>query len=965
MADPLSYRRSRARTAADERANGGPVERLTPLENNGAEPSNIPLKLKKGAYVAQTPLDGNGAQPSNIPLSEVEEGWSSGSPPGRPLASAKGGPPGRADRPERADIAFGGGGREVATTGSVDPLDSAQARELHKRLLSWFYYERDRQAMNRLEMAIDHDFYDGEQWDEETLATLEGRRQLPVVYNEVAPMCDWMIGTERRNKVDWRVLPRSADDVQTAEVKTNVLKYVADINHVTHQRSRAFGDAVKVGVGWLEDGVRSDPLSDPLYSRYEDWRCVLHDSAAFDYLGEEGRYNYKWRWVDEDVAVMMFPRRAHKIRRAAEDWADDIGIDEELDWQSPNSDATMRRSGTLSPLAGTTVAVEATRRRVRLIECQYREPMIVKFIADGPLKGTMFDLRDKPLVETVAERGYSLVDRVTMRVHVAVFTEADMLAMGPSIYRHNRFSRTPIFCYLRGRDKQPYGMIRRVRTVQQDINKRASKANWLINTNQLIGDADAFEDWEQAREEAQDPQGVLPVKPGRKIEIRRDADAARGQLEMMNLGVQSIQRNSVSNENLGRETNATSEVAIRARQLQGSVTTTEPFDNLRLAVQAQGEKQLSLIEQFYTEEKALRLTGAKGQGLRWLKINEPELQPDGSVRFLNDIAASAADFVVSDADYAGTLRQVMFDSLMQLSQRLPPEVALKLLRMAFDYSDLPNKDDIAAEIRKLTGEPDATKQPTPEEQAELEQAAQAQAEAAQIARETALAALEEQRGKARTLNAQAEKVMAEIEALRTGAGDGGDSQTSAELRQLEIERAVAQVRERAATQIDALSQKLAKLVADREAAMFQARTQADSQAETARISAASAERVAEIQAESTKALDALTRKLDALTDELKRTQADAQQQVKALERQVADAAKAAEQAAKDAQAAAAAQAAAPAPAAPSAPSEPPAAPPITVNVQVDAKGDVKKSIVVKRDEAGNLVGEVKPAGAKE
>lgn len=732
-----------------------------------------------------------------------------------------------------------------------DPLDSAEARATHRKLLSWFYFERDRQAANRLEMAIDHDFYDGDQWDQDALHTLESRRQLPVVYNEIAPMIDWMIGTERRNRVDWRVLPRSADDVPLADVKTQVLKYVADINHVAHQRSRAFADAVKVGVGWLEDGVRADPTADPIYSRYEDWRSVLHDSAGHDYLGEEGRYNFKWRWVDADVAVMMFPKRADRVRRAVEDWAHEAdGADDDLDMAATREAGELRVGRSSMGAAG----VDAQRKRVRLIECQYREPMIVKFVGDGPLRGAMFDQRDKALVQSVAEHGYSIVDRLTMRVHVAVFTEADMLALSASPYRHNRFSRTPIMCYVRGRDRQPYGMVRRVRTVQMDINKRASKANWLVNTNQLIAEEGAFEDIEVAREEAQDPQGVLLYKRGSQAEIRRDAEAARGQLDMMQIGVQAIQRASVTNENLGRQTNATSEVAIRARQLQGSVTATEPFDNMRLAVQAQGEKQLSLIEQFYSEEKVLRLTGARGP-IEWVKINQPELQPDGSVRWINDVTASAADFVVSEADYAGTLRQVMFDSLVQLSQRLPPEVALRMLRMAFEFSDLPNKDEIAAEIRRITGEPDPTKEPTPEEQAQQQAAEQAQAEAVQLQRQQALAVLEEQQAKARDVNAKAEKTLAEIEQLRAGGADD---------TQLRVEMAVAKVREAAATQIEAVSQQLAKLQASNEAAMFKSRTDADAQAEAERIRAAAAERVAEINAASASALGALGERIDAL-----------------------------------------------------------------------------------------------------
>ena len=68
------------------------------------------------------------------------------------------------------------------------------------------------------------------------------------------------------------------------------------------------------------------------------------------------------------------------------------------------------------------------------------------------------------------------------------------------------------------------------------------------------------------------------------------------------------------------------------------------------------------------------------------------MQADGSTRYLNDITASAADFVVSEQDYNGTLRQVMFEQLSAMSQRLPLEVALRFLRIAMEFSDLPNKE---------------------------------------------------------------------------------------------------------------------------------------------------------------------------------------------------------------------------------------------------------------------------------
>jgi hypothetical protein len=745
-----------------------------------------------------------------------------------------------------AELSRRGGEADASGTGP----DSEESRRELRRLLEWFYFEKDRQAANRLDMAIDHDFYDGMQWRPDDEAVLTERRQSPLVYNEVAPMCDWLIGTERRTRVDWKAMPRSEDDVDLADTKTKVLKFVSDINRVPFARSRAFADAVKGGVGWVDDGTRDDPTQDVLYSRYEDWRNVLHDASGYELDLSDARYVFRWRWVDEDIAMTMFPSRAAQIRRAVEDSAYRM-VDsmEEADWQVSRGESELvRSSGFIYAQGyGSPFAVDAKRRRVRLIECQYRKPAKVQIVDDGPWRGAIASPFDRTLASHV--RGTTIVEKVMLRTHVAIFTEADMLAMGPSIYRHNRFSLTPIWCYRRGRDRLPYGVVRRVRSIQEDINKRASKALFLLNTNQIIADEGAVTDWNEARDEADRPDGTIIKKAGKEFEIRRDLQQATGQMEMMTLGAQSIQKSAgVSNENLGRQTNAVSGEAIKARQLQGSVVTTEPFDNLRLAVQVQGEKQLSAIEQFYTQEKVVRLTGTRG-ALDWVKINVPEVQPDGSVRFINDITASAADFVVSEQDYAGTLRQVMFESLNQLATRLPPEVGMRLLTVAMEYSDLPNKDEVAEAIRRMTGDPDPNKRLTPEEQQQAEINKRAQAEALEIQRQTALAALDEQRAKVREINARAAK----IEAEASGAVDGD----------------AGQVRAAAAAEIDRLSEELraaqAKLL--NETAKIQAG--ADSAAEVARINAAAKREIAELQQASDEKLAPIIERLNEIERQMK------------------------------------------------------------------------------------------------
>lgn len=710
-------------------------------------------------------------------------------------------------------------------------LDGEVARKVHRKLMDWFFHERSKQSENRLQMALDSDYYDGAQWDPEDAEVVKKRGQAPLVFNEVAPMVDWLIGTERRNKVDWSVLPRTEDDVTIADAKTKTLKFVSDINRVPFARSRAFMDAIKCGVGWVDDGARDDPTQDVLYSKYEDWRNVLWDSSSYEYDLTDARYIFRWRWVDADIAEMMFPDRVAEIRRAVVDSGTISEGEIDADWYLGQAITT---SGSMYA-SGDGVTGEISRRRIKLIECQFAQPAQVKIVGEGPMKGAHLGEHDLALNQLVSESGCGIIEKTMMRKHVAVFTEASMLSLNPSIYRHNRYSLTPIWCYRNGKTRLPYGAIRRVRDIQQDLNKRASRALFLLSTNQIIADVNAVADKQIARDEADQPDGYIEVAAGKKFEIRRDTEQATGQIQMMTLDAQNIQKSvGVNNDNLGRQTNAQSGEAIKARQIQGSVGTTEPFDNQRFAIQVQGEKQLSLTEQFYTEEKVIRLTGARGK-IEWLKVNTPERQPDGSIRYLNDITASQSDFVVSEQDYAGTLRQAMFESMNAVAAKFPPELAIRFLRMAYEYSDMPNKDAIAEEIRKITGERDESKPMTPEEQQAEEQKMQQQSEAMAMQREIATLAIAKGR-------ADVEKIGAEIEQLR--AKSDGTGNGMAEKYQQELTR----LQDIAATKLEAMAEQLRKVQADSAKQIMAIRQDADVSVECARIDADAKVRAAEINA---------------------------------------------------------------------------------------------------------------------
>lgn len=667
---------------------------------------------------------------------------------------------------------------------SRHPLDAAEFQEIHRDLMNWYTAERTKQSVNRYQMALDQDFYDGLQWDPEDVEALRERGQWPLVFNLVKPVVDWISGTQKRTPLDWKILPRHAEGGELAEVKTALMKYLADVNNEPWAISAAFKDAIVAGLGWLECGVRGDMTDEPIYSAYESWRNVLYDSSSKERDFNDARYLFRWKWIDQDIANALFPDRKEIIAEAVIRSTNLAtgGLDENGDefWYlgqvigqgDPAKALTFDRRSYISD----TTYLNYRRKRVRLIEGWYTVPVQKQVMrGQGPLHGQLYDGDDPSHADAVAQEIVSLYDTMTLEMRCAVFTEKALLWAGKSPYQHNKFPLTPIWCFRRGRDNAPYGTVRPIRDPQEDYNKRASKALWQLSTNRVIMEEGAVGDIEELRQEVARPDSIVVKRRGSELEIRSDAALADGQVMLMERDHQHIQSSSgVTDELLGRKTNAVSGKAIEARQAQGSVTTAEIFDNLRYAKQLHGQKLISLCEQYMAEPRVIRLTGAKGQ-LEWLSINEPVEQPDGSVRFLNDITDEQADFVVSEQDYHATTRASMFESLMDMASKLPPEISLKLLPQVLELSDIPNKEEFIAEMRQILGMPKPDEQMSEEEQAQAQQAAQAQAQAEQeqqaIMGQMARAELEEKSANAELKQAQAEKARTEAEMTREGGED--------------------------------------------------------------------------------------------------------------------------------------------------------------------------------------------------
>jgi hypothetical protein len=240
---------------------------------------------------------------------------------------------------------------------------------------------------------------------------------------------------------------------------------------------------------------------------------------------------------------------------------------------------------------------------------------------------------------------------------------------------------------------------------------------------------------------------ALVVKSGGlgKLKLDVDRELAPAHMDFMSRNIQMVQQvGGVTDELLGKSTNAISGVAVQRRQEQGSLATSKFFDNLRFAVQQHGEITLSLMEQFVTEAKQFRVTNQRGTP-EFITMNDglPE----------NDITRSKADFVISEADWRATMRQAALEQLTEMISKMPPQVGMVMLDLVVELMDIENRDEIAKRIRGVNGmrDPDAT-EPTPEEAQQMQNAAAQQ----QIQQAMIQAELREKNAKAAQAEANAD-----------------------------------------------------------------------------------------------------------------------------------------------------------------------------------------------------------------
>ncbi|RQY67270.1 hypothetical protein DF109_07945 [Burkholderia stagnalis] len=564
----------------------------------------------------------------------------------------------------------------------------------------------------------DRDYYDGQQWTRAELDALAKRGQPALTINYVKRKVEYLRGFERRMRSDPKAFPRTPHEDQLAEASTDSLRYVADQNDFDVTRSDVYEDMLIEGYGGADVTVIEGPDGYDVDITRIPWDRIWFDPYSRQKDFSDARYLGVVIWMDRDEALDMFPDRQDAIEYTL---------------------ASVSVSDTYDDRPKYLRWADNRRTRVRVVQCHWVQDG-VWFIATFTKGGYLTDPMPSPYIGRDGKPACSLILR--------------------SAYVD--------------RENQRYGHVRDMISLQDEVNKRRSKALHLMSVRQTFGNAQAINDVDAAKRQLARPDGHLEVqaagKFGEDFGILPTGDMAASQMQLMQHATAELQASGPNAAMAGKDPRIQSGRAIQAQQAGGAIEVEPIIDDLRQWTKQIYEATWLRIRQFWTSEKWIRVTDDE-KNTRWVGLNRQvtvadalgELPPDEAqalmqqmglqpgdprlnevVRVDNDIGGLDVDITIEEGPDVANVQAEQFQMLAQLAPALaqagdplPPEVLI-------EASQLRNKDKLLEMLEqgraaRAPAQQQAQQLGTAQQQANIEktnaQANKANAEAARTAAE--------------------------------------------------------------------------------------------------------------------------------------------------------------------------------------------------------------------------------------
>lgn len=552
-----------------------------------------------------------------------------------------------------------------------NPLTDQQRQEMHTRLVRYFESTEEATTQARQRAERDRDYYDCIQWTSEELRVLEARGQPPLTISYMKDKIEVLRGIEQQQRTDPKAYPTGPRYEQDADAATQTLRFVANDNSFDEVRSEAFEFMLVEGTGGIEVSVEEDHSGQPRIRQTSiPWDRLFADHYSRRLNYSDARYKGIVVWMDADEAREAYPGREDVLNTMLSTAADGTYGDKPID--------TMWRDG-----RGT---------RVRVVQVHYRDQG-VWWIATITKAGFLTDPQPSPYLDR--------------------FGKPTSLLFMRSAYMDRHGNR--------------YGFLRDLISLQDEVNKRRSKALHWANSNQVIADEGALTDVDEARRQLARPDGIVIKQQGLEFTRLPGSEFTQAQMALLQHATGELQQRGANASLSGTDPRALSGRAIQAQQQGGAIAAAPLFGALRAMTREIFEGVWMAARQFFTEEKFIRITD-DDRNVKFVGLNrkitvadmladlpdeqraqameqygfqgpeDPRMQD--VVKVENDIGNLDADIAIEEGPDVATLQIEQFDLVMK---SLPALAAVGISFPAeaiIQMSQFRNKDKILDLIEK-------------------------------------------------------------------------------------------------------------------------------------------------------------------------------------------------------------------------------------------------------------------------
>ncbi len=551
----------------------------------------------------------------------------------------------------------------------------------------------------------------GEQWlpaDKQQCEEVQGRKCVEV--NEIFPTINTVMGEQIQTRADISYQPKAGDATQeTADTLTKLAMQIADDNKYGWAESEVWSDGIIQQRGFFDIRMDfADNLKGDIRISVLDPLEVLPDPDAQSYDPANWNDVIVTKWMSLDEIEQVYGKEAAKLVENSPMPDVDFGENEGGDNERRNRFGTETTGATIYD----STLNDRTTKRFRVIDRQHRRMERSQYYLNknGDLRLIPFGTSKNDIQAKVNSGEWITTYKVAPRIRWTVTTINAVLHDEWSPYSH--FTIVPFFPYFRrGKTR---GLVDNAISPQEMMNKALSNILHTINSTANSGwvvEEDSLTNM------TTDDLGDVGMKTGLVVEFSRGKTPPQkikpnelppGHASVVSMSEQHIKSvTGVSSSDDDIRSPEESGVAYESKKFQAKMHLAVPLDNLARTRNMVAQILLTLIQQFYTEERIIMITKPDDMGE---KQHEPmainRRTPAGEI--LNDLTIGEYGVTVTSIPHAASFQSTQFRELLEMKKigvGIPDTALVQVSSVSKKQeliSQMSNSDPEAEELAKAT-----------------------------------------------------------------------------------------------------------------------------------------------------------------------------------------------------------------------------------------------------------------------